>query len=274
MLMDLTDEKETLGFTDEKPNWVKLDKGAELRVVFLTKQMTTQLTYTLHDKNAPKDSNTFRGSYKSLTAKYINNRDDIIKLIQTGDPEKKLKIDTQTLGEPNFLAATPVFVYPLDEDGEVDVEVLKAKGFKVQMLLVTPSRHGQIRQMVKRLAKKSISLLDVDVRIYTKKGQLAWEFEALQNEDSLFVAHKAKFEPIVKKRLESDYSRLGAENLEDFGTKFVGLNITESVWFAKLNEYGYIDNVSAVANTPPIPEEMKTSKENLFPEEEEDLSFE
>ena len=270
MLADLEND-DSFSSDEEKPSWLKLKNGETKRIAFLSAGMTKQLVYSLEDLNADPKTNRFRGSFKSITAELVGSRDKIKNLIQAGDPEGQLKVDVKTFNKPpSLLAAMPVFVYPLNEDGAVDEDVLKAKGFKIQMLMITVSRYFEFKNILKKLKRKKLKLTDVDFELSKPQTTNTWKIEALTDEVSLFSKHKTKFDSVVIKKLDHEYKRLGVKDLDTFGSQYVGFNLNEQGWANKLTEYGYIKDVvkkkaqSSVAEVPG----SNMKEEEMFPDEE------
>lgn len=273
-LINLDDDKELQKMGKEKPKWLEAKDGNRYRVVFLTLNVPIEITYNLHDRTVGKDSNSYKGTYKSLTAKTIPDRDKIIEIINKGDPDKQLKIDAKTLGEPGYLSVVPVFVYPIDEDGDVNKEALKVWNFQLSMLRLSPFIFSQIRDISKRLKKKEKKITDIDILLVNKSGTKTFDLTPILDEESLYNDYKEKLLPKVKKKLKHEYDRLGVADLETFGKKFLGIELTEDQWYGRLSRYGYDvgapDTLGTMETVETVPADKGTG---LDLDDEEDLDL-
>lgn len=226
-----------------KPDWFKLNKGQTVRAFILDKprlEYIYRLSEQREDKKTGNRTKDFRGLYISLSIKDQEDFAKAEKILDAGDPNGELEIDTAYLGLPEYAASVPLIVYP---EKNPKTGKIKVDNLKVVFAKLTKAKVNNLMNEIAILRDgKDKGFQEVDFFITQENKEVGtWHFRAADN--SIYLEHKEKLKGRVKSLLEEELAYLNLDHPKEL-SKFLGYRMTAEQWHQQLEKVGYMSNNS------------------------------
>ncbi len=273
-------EQEAKSLSQSRPSFYKPEGDKVKRVLFLGRKIKVETVYDVNSQveKDERGEKKYLGTFKALNSVLDGlGHVEIENLINSGDPDKKLRFDAKTLGRPTYVTGILMLVYPTDDAGTVNTKHFKNKVFELAWLKVSPTRYKELMRINNSLrAEQKKTIFDVDFKIF-KDSSSAGKFAKIKLEaqpESFYHKHKKelKLDEEVETLVKAELDKYGLQHPADV-VKFLASGLTEQGWAQVLQTAGYTVAGLPTSVTPPPTESATDTDVPSDPEMEDDLDL-